>query len=350
MAAPAADVAPAPEAAPAAPFTPSTTVSGYVTSGYSMNLTYLKQVGGSAPLNPYNPGGHSFVLHTAHLNVDAKPADGLVVHVGLDAGRDASINASAPLGGGLFDVLEAYGAYSSGIWTLTAGKFTTYEGIEVVQSTLNPTITRGLLYYYAEPVTHTGFKVHAQVSDQINLGLGVVNGWDTIQDNNGMKTFIGRLGWTPSDKAWAALSFTFGSEIPGDNKHNRLSVDLTGAATLSDSFVLNFQGNFGMDPKQSPVKPGKTASWFGLGVQPVYTAGDWSLGGRLEWFDDASGYRLATPVKVSYIDITATPGYKVTDNFKLRLDLGVDIASEKVFPPSGKKLQVLSEVDAEFTF
>ncbi len=342
-AAPVADAAPA--AAPSA-----TTIGGYISTGYSVNFTNITSHA-PVPLTPYNPTGHSFILHSAHLNVDHKLSDALLVHVGVDVGTDAIVNEYAYPAAlqGLIDVQEAYGAYTGGTWTLTAGKFVTYEGIEVVGAPSNPTVTHGLLYHYAEPVYHTGFKAHSQVTDQINLGIGVVNGWDNIVDNNSMKTIIGAAKFTPSSSAWVQLSASFGSEQPNDKNH-RLSVDLTGAATLSDSFVLNFQGNFGMQPHAN-VATGKTASWFGLGVQPVYTSGDFSFGSRLEWFDDAGGARVLG-TKANYIDVTLTPGYKIVEGFKLRADLRADIATEKVLAEKSglKKAQFLTEVAAEFTF
>ena len=50
--------------------------------------------------------------------------------------------------------------YVPGDLTLTGGKFVTYEGIEVIEGPVNPTLTRGFLFGLAEAIGHVGFKVH----------------------------------------------------------------------------------------------------------------------------------------------------------------------------------------------
>ncbi len=120
--------------------------------------------------------------------------------------------------------------------TFTAGKFATYEGIEVIDGWLNPTITRGFLYYLAEPVTHVGAKLHYP-TPMFDIGAGVVNGWDTNNgifytgDNNPMKTVLWRAAVTPSPIFWAAFSGAYGVEKAGADSDPRLSLDLTGAVT-----------------------------------------------------------------------------------------------------------------------
>ncbi|HEX7479320.1 MAG TPA: outer membrane beta-barrel protein, partial [Polyangiales bacterium] len=288
----------------------------------------------------YNPNGHSFVLHSAHFNIDHKFSDSLTAHIGIDAGRDATINGARPYGGGPFDVLEAFATYTGGKVSLTAGKFVTYEGIEVAPGPLNPTVTRGYLYYFAEPITHTGFKVHYQATDELNIGLGIVNGWDNLVDDNNMKTFIGRIGYTPSTSFFAALSATYGAEALHNDKNQRLSLDLTGCWTVTDTLLLNFQGNFGTEPNagyknQSSTAIDSTASWYGVGVQPVYTSGAWSLAGRLEWFADPNGARVAAAAagaKGNYVNVTLAPGYKLADGFRIRAELRADISTEKTIP------------------
>ena len=67
----------------------------------------------------------------------------------FDAGANAGINNFFAGGtgnsksGALFDVREAYAVATGMGLTFTAGKFATYQGIEVIDGWLNPTITRG---------------------------------------------------------------------------------------------------------------------------------------------------------------------------------------------------------------
>jgi hypothetical protein len=356
-AAPPADVAAAvaPEA-PAAPASPLPTITGYIEAGYSINFSDTN-VADPVALHVYDPSGHSFVLHAAHLAISHKFTDAISAVIEIDAGRDALANAglikaypwtnSPQLA---FDVQEAYANYGAGMFTLTAGKFVTYEGIEVIEGPINPTITRGLLFGWAEPFTHTGVKLHIQPVDALNIGIGIVNGWDRITDNNGAKTIIGRIAIT-TPVVFAALSGSFGGEQDNVNGNPRYSIDLTGSITASEHLVLWFQGNVGGEKNATLANTtmGK-ATWWGLGLQPVLTEGAFSLGGRLELFADNEGAR--TGFKGKFYNITITPGIKLADPFKIRAEFRADIASDNVLgkPSNPKKNQYTGALSAEYTF
>jgi hypothetical protein len=344
------------EATVAEPASPLPTVSGYVEAGYNINFTD-SNVAHPAKLRVYDAPGHSFALHAAHLAISHKFNDNIGAMISIDAGRDAVIDAGgaypyliSPQFG--FDIREAYAFYGSNGWTLTAGKFVTYEGIEVIDGPLNPTITRGLLYGFAEPFTHTGVKLHYQPADELNIGIGVVNGWDVIGDNNGMKTIIARIAITPSDKFFVALSGSVGSEQAGNNDNHRVSIDLTGAITASESFQLWFQGNFGSEKIPAMGGPDVKATWWGIGLQPVITAGDFTLGGRLEYFADPKGVRVALGPQGKFFNVTLAPGIKLAPPFKIRFELRADIASEKVLGKDSDptKTQFSGALSAEYTF
>src|SRR5262249_7857892 len=141
-----------------------------------------------------------------------------------------------------------------------------------------------------EPITHVGAKLH-YATGPVDIGVGLVNGWDTngvlfTGDNNDQKTFIWRLGVTPVPQFWAALSGTYGVEEAGQNFNPRLSVDLTGAVIPTDTVTINFQGNYGSEK-------GTGASWLGFGVQPLLKFGAASLGARIEYFSDKTGFHLS---------------------------------------------------------
>jgi hypothetical protein len=270
----------------------------------------------------------------------------------LDAGYDASKNTSFPFSSSLFDVQEAYLTYSSGIFSMTAGKFVTYEGIEVVEGPLNPTISRGFLFGLAEPVTHTGVKFHF-TTETVDFGIGVVNGWDTITDNNNMKTIIFKLGLKPSDAFMVAFSGTFGSEAANISDEHRLSLDMTGAWTASDSFALWFQGNYGMDG----IGGDEQYKWFGFGLQPTYTSDAFSFGARAEIFSDPDDVRVVSGVAdTTYFNVTLTPGFILAQGFKVRAELRADIATEDVLgnldPIDGDpgKIQITAALGAEYVF
>jgi len=331
---------------------PSPTFTGHIEAAYHINFSDT-DVGRGVPLHTYyDPPGHGFVLHAAHLAAAHTFSDNISGVIEIDAGHDASLNASYPFAGSFFDVQEAYMTYASGIFSMTVGKFVTYEGIEVVEGPLNPTISRGFLFGLAEPVTHTGVKFHF-TTETVDFGVGVVNGWDTLVDNNNMKTFIFKLGLKPSDAFMVAFSGTFGSEAENVTDEHRLSLDMTGAWTASDSFALWFQANYGMDG----IGADEQVKWFGFGLQPTYTSDAFTFGARAELFSDPDDVRVLSGVAdTTYFNVTLTPGFILAQGFKVRAELRADIATEDVLgnldPVDGDpgKVQFTAALGAEYVF
>jgi hypothetical protein len=277
----------------------------------------------------------------------------------FDAGSNAAVNnfTSNTPKQQLFDVREAYAVAQGYGLTFTAGKFATYQGIEVIDGWLNPVITRGFLYYLAEPVTHVGAKLHYTTS-LFDVGAGVVNGWDTNNgffytgDNNPMKTLIWRAALTPSPKFWAAFSGTYGVEKPSADSDPRLSLDLTGAFTPIPQLALNFQGNYGTEKNAQILQAGKAGKWVGFGFQPVVKVDAFQLGLRFEYFSDdglsrtysfanppdAMGVPTNTNEKVSLWTLAVAPGYTIASSLLVRAEFRVDGADKEVLW-NGKKTQ-----------
>jgi len=289
----------------------------------------------------------------------------------FDAGSNAAVN-NFTSGTGkqqLFDVREAYAVAQGSGLTFTAGKFATYEGIEVIDGWLNPTITRGFLYYLAEPVTHVGAKLH-YTTPMFDVGAGVVNGWDTNNgffytgDNNPMKTVLWRLAATPSPMFWAAFSGAYGVEKPGVDSDPRLSLDLTGAVTPIPQLAINFQGNYGSEKNSHISKPGEAGKWIGFGLQPVVKVDAYQVGLRFEYFSDDGLSRTASFVnptdattgapsnsndKISLWTLGVAPGYTIANALLLRGEFRVDGADKEVLW-NGKKTQTSLTFAASYFF
>jgi hypothetical protein len=348
-----------------------TTVGGYVEGAYHRTLgdTDYKL---TLPTRAYDTA-NGFQLHAAHLMVKHQATEHVTAQIEFDAGSDAAVNnftagTSSPQ---LFDVPEAFASYSNNGITFTAGKFVTYEGIEVIGGPSNPTITRGFLYFLAEPVTHVGAKLH-YASGPVDVGVGLVNGWDSSSftplngngrifttDNNDMKTGIFRAALTPSPMFFAALSGTYGVEKPGGTSDPRLSVDLTGAVTPNDKVTINFQANYGSEKAAGLPDPGSMtptdASWMGFGIQPVVKLDAATIGARFEYFKDTKGSRTLVPNDPSYMNFTITPGYTFDGAFTVRAEFRYDTCSEAALgvPVPGqplKKNQSTIAIGAHYTF
>jgi hypothetical protein len=365
---PTAEITPAPapaEAAPAAPTFPVTTITGGIEGSYGRMLSAPHNADTAAPTRAYD-STNGFLLNQASFGLKHQLNEYVYGQIRFDAGANAGINSFGT--SRLFDVREAYAVATGMGLTFTAGKFTTYQGIEVVDGWLNPTITRGYLYYLAEPVTHVGAKLH-YTAGAFDIGAGVVNGWDTNNgyfatgDNNPMKTLIWRLGYT-SPAFWAGFSGTYGVEKANSSSDPRLSLDLTGAATVSPMLTINFQGNYGSEKKTNVMDPSKTGKWVGFGIQPVVKLDAFQVGLRFEYLSDdglsrtgsfvnpadpTTGDLANTYDKVSLWTFGIAPGYTIASALLLRAEFRVDGADKEVLW-NGKKTQTSLGLSAAYYF
>ncbi|MBI4264341.1 MAG: outer membrane beta-barrel protein [Acidobacteria bacterium] len=307
------------QGAAAAPEPPPLSISGHIEASYQIVVSDHKGQG-SRPVPTRSFDGnarHSLLLNVAHVNLSREISDQVSGTVEFDAGSDAEVVS----GGRLFDVQEAYLTYKPSAFSLTMGKFVTYEGIEVIEGPANPTVSRGYLFGLAEPYTHVGAKAH-YTTGTFDLGIGMVNGWDTMVNDNGSMMAAFRVGATPSDAFGAGVSgyFAVGSD-EGDADRDLISIDLTGSAQASEAVTFWFQANWGR--LREPVGSA-TGNWFGVGLQPVYTSGRFVFGSRVEYFNDADGFRTGLADEASLLNVTVTPGYQVDGGLTLRVEYRVD--------------------------
>lgn len=293
-------------------------LSGHVASTFNYNL--MNPAGGVSPFHSYTAVHNTFLLNQAHLAITGAD-DRFSYAVEIDAGTDAVINS----GGSYFDIQEAYVTYvgESGLG-FKAGKFVTFNGIEVIESPANPTISRGFLYGLAEPYTHVGALGTYKVSDTLDVALGAVSGWDLIVDNNDNKTIVAKLGVT-KEKLGLVLSSYAGKET--NNADWRVTFDATGVIK-AEKMDLWFQGNIGFE--EGVAAMGETGMWMGFGVQPVMKMDDkLSLCGRLEAFLDGDGAR--TGAEQTLINVSVAPAYKLHEHVTVRVEGRLDFSTEDVF-------------------
>lgn len=353
ISAPPPDEAP-PAEPPAGSLSPS--LSGFIDGTYNYNL--MDPAGGTNLGYGYLGLANTFMLNTAHLVISGND-DKVAYAVEIDAGTDAAANSALSTGFPyLVDVQEAWVSYvSTGGLGFKLGKFVTFQGIEVVENTANPTITRGYLFNLAEPVNHTGAVVTYKIDDTMEVAAGLINGWDVMIDNNSLRSFLGKFSYT-ADTMAATVSTIIGPEQAGNNDDMRMSFDATGVLKLS-SMDLWMQANFG---RETFGDGAASTTWFGLGVQPVYPVDDkLSIGARAELFVDGEGATrtgLGLPDGVTLITVGGAPAYKLTDNLILRGEARLDFATEDVFPskrfsgdpPAPNSMQVVLATEVLYTF
>ena len=301
-------------------------LSGYVETTYNYNFGK----GGTNALRSYDSRANQIALNNVHLVASGSSSEKVSYTAEIDFGTDAAVHGLLHQGSDLpgpvaVDIQEAYFSYAfSDKLAFTGGKFVTFQGIEVIEGPVNPTVSRGYLYGLAEAFTHVGAYATYTASEEIELRLGVINGWDLLIDNNENKSIISRLGVNLGDFLAFGISYYYGAE-----QHNsddaRNSIDLTGVTHIIPGVTLNFQGNYGTEKIA-----GTDAAWLGFGLQPVVTlAENIGLGLRAEYFSDEDGARTGE-IDFSSFNFTIVPTFE-RDGLTFRLEYRLDDASESVF-------------------
>jgi hypothetical protein len=303
--------------------------SGYVDGGY----TYMTaDTGGS--LRVFDTEQNSFNLDQAALFIASQPKEGAGVLINLTAGDDADlISSNGSASGDNFDVTQAFAQYAAGSLTVMAGKFVTLNGAEVIDSRGVPNASRGILFGYAIPFTHTGVRAVYAMSDTVALYAGLNNGWDQLKDTNKQKTGELGVGITAGPVVVFASGYV-GNEISGVSGINgsRTIADLvlTFKATDALTFILN--GDVGS--QADALAAGTDATWTGVAGYANFQANPkWRTSLRAEYFNDEDGFRTGTVQK--WKEVTLTVGHACADNLDLLFEVRADKSDVDAFTEDG---------------
>lgn len=205
--------------------------------------------------------------------------------------------------------------------TLTMGQFGTHIGYEMIDAPLNFHYSINNTFNAGIPFYHLGLKASYAFSDKVMLMGGVVNGTDNINDNNRGKSFIGQLMVAPAKGLTVYLNTIQGNEgnvrANGSDTTSYFGVlDLVATYQATDRLLLaiwamqgSVSGEF-----QGGTYFAETKHWSGANVYVSYKFTDiFSLGTRIEYFDNTSGARgLLTNGKGTDVNT-----YTLTGNFSL---------------------------------
>jgi hypothetical protein len=335
--------------------------TGFVDSTYNYNLN--RPQSGTNGYYSFMNQANTFAVNNAQFEINGSPkGDAAITYMakinfGTDATSESSTNRGVATNTSNMDVEEAWGAYvdPTSHVGLKVGKFVTYEGIEVIESNGDPTITRGLLFSLAEPFTTTGVLATYQATPIVDIAFGVVNGWDELTASNSGKTIVAKMGINYGDPLTLTISGLYGPEQTGDASDKRGSVDLTGISKVIPHVDINFQVNFGWETNAIPANddPTKVSKWFGVSFQPLAHIGDKvTIGARIELFDDQDGAR--TGVKQHLSSFSIAPGYQLTPHFLLRGEARLDASTEPSYEDQTgqfvKRSQAVLTAEAIYNF
>lgn len=240
---------------------------------------------------------------------------------------------------------------------VTAGKFVTTHGAEVIDAIGNPLFSHSYLFNYAIPFTHTGAKVAYIVNPQMTVYVAAVEGWDVGDDNNG--SWSEMAGTTLSSKEQTggharttlALNVITGPEQKDDVSNYRTVSDLTLTQWWTESLSQTVNFDYGTEQHAAPT--GGAAKWYGVAHYVTYTCNDYlSPTWRVEWFRDPDGVRTATAANYYEttfgVTVTPMPKHPVFRNLLVRPELRWDCADQPAF--GGRFNQLTAGFDIIFRF
>jgi hypothetical protein len=387
--APAAEpAAAAPDAAPAAkPWYESIKFNAFVDGYAALNYNFPKPQSGKNAFRAYD-ANNGFSLAWAGLNASYDP-DPVGGTISLRFGPSTTIYSGADNDSvGLKYLKQAFASWKPvSALQLDFGKFDTIYGAEVAESHLNQNYTRGVLYWLAQPLFHTGLRATYTVNEQVALKAMVVNGWNHTIDNNAGKSYGLQLALTPADGLAAYIGWIGGPEQDdtihcdagtaidattgqcaastdpaatggdvdrggaNDPKAWKHLVDLVVTYAVNDSVGLVFNADYGTEGLRSATSDEVThVKWYGAMLGARYQIDPvWGVGVRGEYYMDKDGYTTATGIKdLALATGTLTIEAKPTANLILRLDTRGDFAvggdTKEIFPKKTHDDPVKSQI------
>ncbi|HKV03732.1 MAG TPA: porin [Candidatus Acidoferrales bacterium] len=349
------------------------TISGFGDAYYGYD--YNHPPSNRSGLRFFEAPTNGFSFNIAELILDKAPdatsPDGrLGYHVSAGYGNAAQIvNGSDIAGdGSQFFVKEAYASYLAPIGkglTVTAGKFVTNAGAEVIESNANWNYSRSMLFYYAIPFFHFGAKAAYTFNPKWAFNVSLVNGWNNsfithafgTTQSSGL-TYGGTLVYTPSMK-WSATenfyagpvidaSFSGGAQTINDWK--QLSDTVIGY-TPNAKWAFEVNGDYGFGPKSytcpdtatGAERPevfvtgctgGPKFTWWGIAGYAKYTLSPkTNFATRYEYYEDPNGYTgLLNGTRGHAQEVTGTYSYNLTSGLLVRGEYRYDFASSPFFP------------------
>lgn len=249
---------------------------------------------------------------------------------------------------GIANVTQAYLTWKPfDALTLDLGQFGTLYGAEVSESWRNMNYSRGGLYYLMQPFWHTGLRANYAINDKIVLNAMVVNGVNTLFENNKSPTIGGQIVVTPIDSLFLAAGYMGALNPNNDGEKDSLFdnfFDVVATLTLGDFKVI---GNF--DYNMYKTGGADAQNWWGISVAPGYAFTNWfGAAARVEYLSDSANVLFGMTKKdgmaasdASMVTLTGTLDFKPIPNSSalvLRPEFRYDLASDQYFYSRDDKL------------
>jgi len=218
------------------------------------------------------------------------------------------------------DVHELYAEYIVPVGNglkIQVGKINTLIGLEVINSWENPNFSRSFTFGLAQAFTETGIRFTYPFGKWATAAVGLVNGWDNIEDNNHGKTVTWNLALTPHPMFGLTVYGSYGAEQSNGNaifgnagtgictsgttqcdpKAKRLVVGALVTFKPTDRDTLIIEPYLGNEENASFFNPNGNARWNAVLAYYTHDFNDqtqphaFSARVRGEIFEDAGGAR-----------------------------------------------------------
>lgn len=219
--------------------------------------------------------------------------------------------------------------------TCTFGKFNAPMGFELLDAPDMYQYSHALVFDYGLPTNLTGAMAAAAVTDQLDVRVFLVNGWDSNDlGGPGPKTVGGRAGFALGDRVSAGVSAITGSEtddsgpMPVDFTRTVFDADLT--ITPRPDVVIGAELNLGSIDIGSD-----SSSWTGFLVMSHVDFNEWAgLTGRFDWFDDQDDIIFGSGFAETRMAFTVAPTFVLGDGMGALIEVRIDTSSDDVFVDS----------------
>ena len=276
---------------------PKLSISGTVDAYYQTYLTASDDVSGSFGTSFADEAGFALGMANLVLSYDGEKT-GVVADLVYGPRGDSAA------GGYNLNQLYAYWNVSEST-TLTAGRFNTYLGYEVISPAGNFNYSTSYLFS-SGPFSHVGLKADFALSEDFSLMLAVMNPTDTNNNTTGDYGFGAQLGY-----AGQYLNLYYDNDsVLG------FEIDYTGGFDLSDSFFLGINGAY-------QVKD--DAGFYGAALYPQLTTSDsFSIGLRGELF----GLHAKDVDDLPSVFATTLTGSYTVENLTIKPEVRLDSWSD----------------------
>ena len=240
---------------------------------------------------------------------------------------------------------------------ITAGKFVTPFGAEVIDAPGNALFSHSYLFSYAIPFAHTGVKLNYIFNPQVSAYVAAVEGWDVFEDNNDAWSTMAGTALSSKEqidghaRATLALNVIAGPEQAGNVSNQRTVADVVGTYWWTSKLIETVNFDYGVEQNVPGVG---AAHWYGVANYFTYTINDYlSATWRAEWFRDDGGSRTGTSGNFYEntwgVTITPAPNDPVWKNLLLRPELRWDQSDQPAFG-GGRDYQLTLGFDIIFKF